>query len=112
MRAEPLDAWKEKRVVVGGAPKGRKGSEATVSDDREIARRSLDLQARARDYRLLDLPGYLKWSERKLAEGESEAFIAHLDATSCCLLPEEAAKMAASDFEELLEEVKFGLAKG
>jgi hypothetical protein len=30
-----------------------------MSDDREIARRSLDFQARSRDFRLVDLPGYM-----------------------------------------------------
>jgi hypothetical protein len=60
-----------------------------MSDDREIARRSLDLQARARDYRLVDIPGYMQWSQRKLAARESQALIGHLDATSMWLLPED-----------------------
>ncbi len=77
-----------------------------MPNDREIARRSLDFQARARDFRMLDLPGYMAWSSRKLAEGESGALIAHLDATSASLLPEDASKMGEKDYEEMLEELK------
>ena len=33
-------------------------------DDREIVRRSLDFEKRARDYRLGDIPGYMAWSNR------------------------------------------------
>jgi hypothetical protein len=60
-----------------------------VTDNREIARRSLDLQARAKDYALTQIPAYREWSRKKLEEGESEAFVAHLDAMSMWLLPEE-----------------------
>jgi hypothetical protein len=35
--------------------------ELPVADNREIARCSLDLQARARDFRVFDLPGYFTW---------------------------------------------------
>ena len=78
-------------------------------DDREIARRSLDFQRRARDFRMMGLPGYMEWSQRKLAEGESSAYIAHLDATCACLLPEEAAKMTKKDYEEMLQDLKASL---
>jgi hypothetical protein len=77
-----------------------------MSDDREIARHALDVQARARDFRMQGLPGYLEWSERKLAEGESDALIAHLDATSAWLLPEYAANMTEQDYEKILEGLK------
>jgi hypothetical protein len=77
-----------------------------MSDDREIVGRSLDFQARARDIRMMDLPGYMTWSSRKLAEGESEALIAHLDATSFCSVPEEAAKMTDKDYDEMLADLK------
>jgi hypothetical protein len=43
--------------------------------DREIARRALDYQARARDYPLLQVPGYKAWSDRKLDGGESDALM-------------------------------------
>lgn len=80
-------------------------------DDREIARRSLDLQAHARDYRLLDLPGYMAWSKRKLSEGESETLIAHLDAMCMCLLPEETVVVTEDDYEDLLADLKDRLSK-
>jgi hypothetical protein len=86
--------------------------EVAMPDDHEIARRSLDLQARARDFRMMDLPGYLAWSERKLAEGESSAFIAHLDETSAWLLPEDAAKMTEKDYDQMLQDLKLELDKG
>jgi len=60
-----------------------------MTDDREIARRAADLQARAREYPMGQVPGYIEWSERKLAEGVSPALIAHLDGTSMWLLPED-----------------------
>ncbi len=77
-----------------------------MADDREIAKRTLDLQARARDFRILDLPGYMAWSKRKVAEGELPGFIAHLDATSAWLLPEQAANMTECDYEEMLQDLK------
>ena len=77
-----------------------------MADDKEIARRALDFQARARDYRLLDVPGYEEWSQRRLREGVSEALIAHLDSMSICLLPEELPSVSEQSFEELLEDLK------
>jgi len=77
-----------------------------MSSDKEIALRSLDMQARARDYSLVEIPLYMNWAERKLAEGESAALIAHLDATSMWLLPEELQALDESDFEELLADLK------
>jgi len=77
-----------------------------MSDDREIARRTLDRQARAKDYPLINIPTYREWSKRKLEAGESEAFIAHLDALSIWLLPEEVPDLPESTFEELLADIK------
>jgi hypothetical protein len=77
-----------------------------MPSDKEIARRSLDLQKRARDYSLLEIPGYMEWSEGKLAEGGNEAFLAHLDATSMWLLPEELNSVSTDDFDEMLEDLK------
>ena len=45
--------------------------------------------------------------QKKLEEGESEAFIAHLvDALSMRLLPEEVPDVHESTFEELLADIK------
>jgi len=77
-----------------------------MPDDKEIARRSLDLQARARDYALTGFPAYREWSKRKLEEGESPALIAHLDAMSMWLLPEEVPNVRESEFEGLLADLK------
>ena len=38
-----------------------------------------------RDFRLLDLPGYMAWSRRRLDGGESEAIT--LDVTNACCDP-------------------------
>ncbi len=81
-------------------------------EDREIARHAADVQARSRDYRMMDLPGYMAWSERKLDEGESDALIAHLDATSAWMLPEAAAAMTAADYDELLADLKADVGDG
>jgi hypothetical protein len=83
-----------------------------MPDDREIARRSLDLQTRARDFRMMDLPGYMDWSKRKLAEGESAVYLAHLDATSMGLLPEDVTKLTEHDYDEMLEDLKVQLEDG
>ena len=69
--------------------------------DRKIARRALDLQARARDDALVLIPAYQEWSKRKSSEGESPALIANLDARAMWLLPEEVAGVNESDFEEI-----------
>jgi hypothetical protein len=82
-----------------------------MTDDRELARRALDVQARGKDYPLTSIPGYMAWSERKLEEGESDALIAHLDATSMWLLPEEVAKVTEGEFEEMLADLKASLGR-
>jgi len=74
-------------------------------DERERVRRNLDWQARAREYRLPDLPGYMDWSTRKLSEGASPAYIAHLDTTTAWLLPEEAEERNQEDYEALLDDL-------
>jgi hypothetical protein len=77
-----------------------------MPDEKEIARRALDFQARSRDYRLLDIPGYREWSQRQLKEGVPAALIAHLDAMSMCLLPEELSTVREDSFDELLTDLK------
>ena len=82
-----------------------------MPNDRDIARRSLDWQARAKDYALVSIPAYREWSRRKLEQGESPALIAHLDAMSMWLLPEEVPHVSESEFEELLADLKEAVAK-
>ena len=77
-----------------------------MATDREIAQRVKDLQTRARDYALTELPGYAEWSNKKLDDGESPAFIENLDARSMWLLPEELNTVSEADFEELLADIK------
>ena len=77
-----------------------------MPDDKEIARRYLDRLARARDYALVGIPAYREWSMKKLEQGESPAFIAHLDAVGMWLLPEEVPSVGESDFEEMLADLK------
>ena len=77
-----------------------------MPNDREIARRSLDYRARAKDYALVAIPVYQEWSNKKLEQGESPALIAHLDAMSMWLLPEEVPNVSESVLEELLADLK------
>ena len=77
-----------------------------MPNDREIARRSLDYRARAKDYALVAIPVYQEWSKKKLEQGESPALIAHLDAMSMWLLPEEVPNVSESVLEELLADLK------
>ena len=81
-----------------------------METDRDIAERIKDARNRARDYRLLELPAYMAWSERALAGGESEALIAHLDATSMWLLPEDIDAVGEAEFDELLEDLRTHIA--
>jgi hypothetical protein len=65
----------------------------------------------AKDYRFVDLPGYMDWSRRVLATGESEALIAHLDATSARLTPSELSAITDAFFDEMLADLKTALEK-
>ena len=60
---------------------------------------------------MCEVPAYSGWSNRKLAEGESEAFIANLDARGMWLLPEELNAVTESVFEEMLSDLKTEVAK-
>jgi hypothetical protein len=80
-----------------------------MTDDHERARRAVDFQARAKEYPLINLPGYLEWSERKLREGESEALIANLDSLAMVLLPEDVATVSDELFEDMLQDLKASL---
>ncbi len=77
-----------------------------MPDDEKIVRCSLDRQTRGKEYALAGLPTYRAWSKRKLEQGESPAFIAHLDAMTIWLLPEELPNVGAPEFEELLADLK------
>jgi hypothetical protein len=77
-----------------------------MTTDKEVAVHALDMQARARDYGLIELPAYMAWSERKIAEGESEALIANLDARCIWLRPEQVPEVGEAKFEELLADLK------
>jgi hypothetical protein len=82
-----------------------------MADDRELVQKALERAAREREYPLLQIPAYQAWSKRKLEAGESDALIAHLDATSMCLLPEEVDALTDGDFDEWLEELRSSLEK-
>jgi hypothetical protein len=82
-----------------------------MTDESDFVRRNLDLQARARNYRMFDVPGYREWSQRKLSEGESEAFIAHLDAGAMWMLPEELSTVTEDVFEDMLDDLKSVIAR-
>ncbi|MEZ6133820.1 MAG: hypothetical protein R3C53_02810 [Pirellulaceae bacterium] len=75
-------------------------------DDHATAERSLDMQSRARDVPLPQIPAYQEWSRRKLNEVVSAALIAHLDATAMWLLPEDIAAVGDDEFDELLSDLE------
>ena len=77
-----------------------------MPSDEEIARRALYFQQNAQDVPLTQIPGYMDWSKEKLHAGESEALIAHLDATCMWITPEDLEKIGPSDFQELLDDLK------
>lgn len=77
-----------------------------VATDGEMARQVENLQINGRDVSLMQLPGYMDWSEQKLSEGVSAALIANLDARSMFLLPEDDQEIGVEIYEELLEDLK------
>lgn len=77
-----------------------------MATDQEIAIRVLNLQERARDYALVDIPGYRRWSENKLNEGVLATLIANLDGRSMYLLPEEINAVSDAEFDELLSDLQ------
>ncbi|MYM73938.1 hypothetical protein GTP56_17270 [Duganella sp. FT134W] len=76
-----------------------------MATDKEIALQVQRLQDSGRDVPLMQLPGYIEWSERKLNEGVSEALIAHLDGLAMFLLPEDDQTVGIDEYEELLEDL-------
>lgn len=77
-----------------------------IASEKEIARRSLNLEKQGRNVPLTQIPGYMEWSKQRLADGESAALIAHLDSTAMWLLPEDVDSVATDDFDEMLDELK------
>jgi len=63
---------------------------------------SIDKDITRKDISMLDIPGYMEWANRMLAEGKSTILIAHLDSISLRLLPEEIENMTENDFNEML----------
>ena len=70
-----------------------------MANDKEFAVRSLDRQARARDYVLVKFPSYKAWSDRKAWEGLCQE-------TAMWRLPEEILAILDGGFEELLADLK------
>ena len=75
-----------------------------MPSDEELARSAMEHQKQAREVSLTQIPLYVDWSKRKLAEGESPAFIASLDATPIWATPDEA--ITEEELEEMLQGVK------
>jgi hypothetical protein len=82
-----------------------------MASDREIALHVQNMQNNGQDIPFPQIPGYREWAQKKLDEGESEAFIANLDTRCWFLLPEEVATIGADNFEELLEDLKWEVDK-
>lgn len=76
-----------------------------METDRDIAFRVERLQNEGRDVPLVQLPGYLEWSDQKLNEGVSPALIAHLDGLAIFLLPEDEQTVGIDEYEELLQDL-------
>ncbi|MCI5165721.1 MAG: hypothetical protein D3903_06400 [Candidatus Electrothrix sp. GM3_4] len=76
-----------------------------MSSDEDIARRSIEMQNRAKDYSLCELPGYWEWCKKKQTQGIPQDIIMHLDSMCMWLLPEDAQKINESAYEEFLEDL-------
>jgi hypothetical protein len=72
----------------------------TDSEERARVRGATEL----REYRLMDLPGYMEWGEKHLDRWP--ALVAHLDATSIMLHPSELPGPHDALFDEMLAELK------
>lgn len=71
----------------------------------EITRRTLDLLKRARDVPLMLIPGYMEWSEQKLAEGVPDVLIAHMDGSTMWQIPEDIDSVSTEEFEVILDDL-------
>lgn len=78
----------------------------SMPSDKDISRKATEDHEPIRKYRLVDIPGYMEWSERKLDEGGNEALIAHLDATSMFLPPADLGDVSTDVFDEMFMELK------
>ena len=83
-----------------------------MPSDREIAERASRLAEHGRDYSFVEIPSYREWARAKLREGESAAFIAHLDAMAMFLLPHELGEVGVEEFEELLADLEQSAGEG
>ena len=57
------------------------------------------------DIRIVDIPGYMEWSNKKIESGGSADLIANLDSTCMWLSPEEINEVTINDFEEMYQEL-------
>ncbi len=76
-----------------------------MTDHKDIAKRTLDMQARGKDYTLPQIAGFKEWAENKSLNGGSEDAIDSMFSLSMYLLPEEALAVTDSDFDEMYEEI-------
>jgi hypothetical protein len=76
-----------------------------MTDDKEIAKHTLDMQARGKDYSLPQITGFKEWAEKKSSDGGSEDAIDSMFSLSMYLLPEEALALTDEDFDEMYDEI-------
>ena len=76
-----------------------------MTTEPEIALDASQIQEQAREYPLVTLRGYEEWSRQRLEDGVPERLIAHLDGRSMTLLPEQAARVTARDFDAMLADL-------
>jgi len=79
--------------------------ESKLADDREIAKRVDDMQAKVKDYALVELPGFREWCNKKSSSGGNEAAIDHMLAISMFLLPKEVFSVNDDDFDDIYEDI-------
>jgi hypothetical protein len=57
------------------------------------------------DIRIVDIPGYLEWSNKKIESRGSPDIIANLDSNCMWLSPEEINEVTEEDFEEMYQKI-------
>lgn len=57
------------------------------------------------DVRIVDIPGYMEWSNKKIEADGSPDIIANLDSNCMWLSPDAIYEVTEDDFEEMYQEI-------
>ena len=74
-------------------------------DEKEIAKRVIEMRTNGKDYGLVELPGFKIWCNNKSSAGANEDAIDSMLSMSMFLLPGEIVSINEKDYNEIYEEI-------